>query len=129
MAKQILVIGVIIAFIVTMANVCLTDVPHLISFQGKLYDNAGNPLTGEYEITPWNQEEHLYGPRQSTYIVKMAYTVSYWVKRIQSIRILMVNTGWVFKSPETMSFRRDTDSSVSQQRFGLTMPIKSVGRT
>ncbi|MFQ6091788.1 MAG: hypothetical protein ACE5OR_03755 [bacterium] len=51
MGKQILVVGPVIAVVLTMASVALTDVPQLISFQGKLYDPAGNPLTGRYEIT------------------------------------------------------------------------------
>ncbi|MFQ6093946.1 MAG: hypothetical protein ACE5OR_14950 [bacterium] len=51
MAKRLLVIAGIIASILVMASVALADVPQLISFQGKLYDNAGNPLTGTYEIT------------------------------------------------------------------------------
>ncbi|MFQ6093942.1 MAG: hypothetical protein ACE5OR_14925, partial [bacterium] len=51
MAKRLLVIAGIIASIVAMADVPLADVPQLISFQGKLYDDADNPLTGEYEIT------------------------------------------------------------------------------
>ena len=41
----------IVTLIIVSVNVALADVPQLISFQGKLHDNAGNPLTGQYEIT------------------------------------------------------------------------------
>lgn len=51
MAKQTLVVGAVIAMIVVLASPSLVDVPQLIGFQGKLYDNAGNPLTGQYEVT------------------------------------------------------------------------------
>ena len=51
MAKQILVVGAIIALILVMAIVALAHVPQLISFQGKLYDDTGNPITGQVEVT------------------------------------------------------------------------------
>ena len=51
MAKQILVICAVIALILAMTALALADVPQLISFQGKLFDNAGNPLTGQLEVT------------------------------------------------------------------------------
>ena len=51
MTKQSFVVTAVIAL--TLAIVCLTlaDVPQLISFQGKLYDDGGSPLTGQIEIT------------------------------------------------------------------------------
>ncbi|MFQ6091170.1 MAG: hypothetical protein ACE5OR_00555, partial [bacterium] len=50
MVKRMLAVGVVIALMV-MAILAQADVPQLISFQGKLYDDAGVPLTGGYEIT------------------------------------------------------------------------------
>ena len=38
-------------FMLALANITSGDVPQLISFQGKLHDNVGNPLTGSYDIT------------------------------------------------------------------------------
>ena len=51
MTKQILVVGAVIALILVTAHFSLADVPRLINYQGKLYDSAGNPLTGQYEVT------------------------------------------------------------------------------
>ena len=51
MPKRTLVVGIIFTLIVAMVHVVLADVPQLISYQGKLHDNSGNPLTGQYEIT------------------------------------------------------------------------------
>ena len=51
MRKRVLIIGAVIALMIVTTNPCLTDVPQLISFQGKLHDNAGVPLTGQYKIT------------------------------------------------------------------------------
>lgn len=51
MTKQNLLVGGAIALIITMTTVVQADVPQLISFQGKLYNDTGVPLTGKYEIT------------------------------------------------------------------------------
>jgi hypothetical protein len=51
MIKNTSSIGTIVTLIMVLANVASADVPQLISFQGKLHDSAGNPLTGQYEIT------------------------------------------------------------------------------
>ena len=40
----------LVTLTMVLVNVALADVPQHISFQGKLHDNAGNPLTGLYEI-------------------------------------------------------------------------------
>ncbi|UCE19470.1 MAG: tail fiber domain-containing protein [Gemmatimonadota bacterium] len=51
MMKQASFIGAIVTLILVLTHVSSADVPQLINFQGKLHDNAGNPLTGQYEIT------------------------------------------------------------------------------
>ena len=49
--KKISFFGTIITLVIVLVNVTSADVPQLISFQGKLYDNEDNPLTGKYEVT------------------------------------------------------------------------------
>lgn len=51
-------LGVAVA-IMTMMSFVFADVPQLISFQGKLYNSAGNPLSGDYSVTfrIYNAEE------------------------------------------------------------------------
>ena len=49
--KQASFFAAIITLVIVLTNVASADVPQLISFQGKLHDNAGEPLTGQYEIT------------------------------------------------------------------------------
>ncbi|UCE18042.1 MAG: hypothetical protein JSV84_14435 [Gemmatimonadota bacterium] len=51
MAKHHVVLCIVIALTLAMGIASLGDVPRHISFQGKLHDNAGNPLTGLYEVT------------------------------------------------------------------------------
>ncbi|UCE18987.1 MAG: hypothetical protein JSV84_01155 [Gemmatimonadota bacterium] len=51
MFKHVLIVSTLIFLCVAMASPALPDIPQLISFQGKLYDDAGNPLTGEYALT------------------------------------------------------------------------------
>ena len=51
MSKHIMFVSAVIALIVAMTPTVLADVPQLISFQGILYDNVGNPLTGQYNVT------------------------------------------------------------------------------
>ena len=51
MTKHILLVRGVIALIIAMTTAVQADIPQLISFQGKLYDNTSNPLTGIYEIT------------------------------------------------------------------------------
>ncbi|UCE19175.1 MAG: hypothetical protein JSV84_02170, partial [Gemmatimonadota bacterium] len=51
MTKHHIVLCIVIALTLAMALASLADVPQLISFQGKLSDNVGNPLNGHYEIT------------------------------------------------------------------------------
>ena len=51
MFKRILVVGILVILSVSMAATVLADIPQLISFQGKLYDDGGNPLNGEYALT------------------------------------------------------------------------------
>ena len=51
MAKQNLVVVAVIVSIVAMISSAPANVPQLISFQGKLHDASGNPLTGDYQIT------------------------------------------------------------------------------
>lgn len=41
---HILLIGEVITLVMVMATVALTDVPQLISFQGKLYDGASHEV-------------------------------------------------------------------------------------
>lgn len=50
MMKQTSFISAIITLVFVLTNIASADVPQLISFQGKLYDSAGDPLTGEYIV-------------------------------------------------------------------------------
>ncbi|UCE18186.1 MAG: tail fiber domain-containing protein [Gemmatimonadota bacterium] len=51
MDKRMLLVAIAISSVLVMANLCLADVPKFISFQGKLHDSTGTPLSGQYEIT------------------------------------------------------------------------------
>ena len=51
MGKHILIVHIVIALTLAIGISSLADVPQHISFQGKLHDDAGNPLTGQYEVT------------------------------------------------------------------------------
>ncbi|UCF14442.1 MAG: hypothetical protein JSW59_13595 [Phycisphaerales bacterium] len=51
MSKHIMFVGTVIALLGAMIPTVLADVPQLISFQGILYDNGENPLTGQYNVT------------------------------------------------------------------------------
>jgi hypothetical protein len=51
MNKQTLLVRIILVLILAGTSLSPADVPQLISFQGKLYDDTGNPLTGQHEMT------------------------------------------------------------------------------
>jgi hypothetical protein len=51
MARFALVSTAIFVLVLMFASFIQADIPQLISFQGKLYNGDGNPLTGQHEIT------------------------------------------------------------------------------
>lgn len=64
MTKRVFTVVAVIALIMAMTSVSLADVPQLISFQGKLYDHVGSPLTGQFKVTfrIYNQETGPISP-------------------------------------------------------------------
>jgi hypothetical protein len=48
--KRLLTLTVVLIFALG-ASPCWSEIPHLISYQGMLIDNAGDPLNGDYQLT------------------------------------------------------------------------------
>ncbi|UCE18045.1 MAG: hypothetical protein JSV84_14450 [Gemmatimonadota bacterium] len=51
MKKRILAVSIVSIVMILIAHAETSEIPQLISFQGKLFDTSGSPLTGDHEIT------------------------------------------------------------------------------